>query len=122
MARLSSTSQLAPSASPEKGAAELSQLLHRLDQTILHADQDRERRLRASEFERARLNSVWPPFYTKFRQKTLANTLFIAESRVCAEPPHESRTGDAARQASHPTAGYASRPEPETGTTGAPCG
>ncbi|KAJ5003189.1 hypothetical protein K4K48_012251 [Colletotrichum sp. SAR 10_66] len=55
MARLSSsTSAPAP---PERGVAELSQLLRRLDQTILHADHDRERRLRASEFERARLNS-----------------------------------------------------------------
>ncbi|OLN95548.1 Protein transport protein use1 [Colletotrichum chlorophyti] len=57
MARLPATSQFQPSASPEKGAAELTQLLRRLDQAILHADQDRERRLRASEFERARLNS-----------------------------------------------------------------
>ncbi|KAF3806168.1 hypothetical protein GCG54_00005929 [Colletotrichum gloeosporioides] len=55
MARLSSsTSAPAPQ---ERGVAELSQLLRRLDQTILHADHDRERRLRASEFERARLNS-----------------------------------------------------------------
>ncbi|TDZ18623.1 hypothetical protein Cob_v008466 [Colletotrichum orbiculare MAFF 240422] len=59
MARLPTASSLhAPgSASPEKGAAELNQLLRRLDQSILHADQERERRLRASEFERARLNS-----------------------------------------------------------------
>ncbi|KAL2878254.1 hypothetical protein SGCOL_006506 [Colletotrichum sp. CLE4] len=57
MARLSSASPFTAGASPEKGAAELSQLLRRLDHAILHADQGRERRLRASEFERARLNS-----------------------------------------------------------------
>ncbi|GJC80731.1 protein transport protein use1 [Colletotrichum liriopes] len=57
MARLSTSSPYTPSPSSEKGAAELNQLLRRLDQTILHADQDHERRLRASEFERARLNS-----------------------------------------------------------------
>ncbi|EFQ25049.1 synaptobrevin [Colletotrichum graminicola M1.001] len=57
MARLSTASQHTPSSSAEKGVAELNQLLRRLDQTILHADEGRERRLRASEFERARLNS-----------------------------------------------------------------
>ncbi|KAK1722110.1 hypothetical protein BDP67DRAFT_499540 [Colletotrichum lupini] len=58
MARLSSASPFtAGGASPEKGAAELNQLLRRLDHAILNADQNRERRLRASEFERARLNS-----------------------------------------------------------------
>ncbi|OHE94601.1 synaptobrevin [Colletotrichum orchidophilum] len=57
MARLSSASPFNPVTSPEKGAAELSQLLRRLDHTILHADPGRERKLRASEFERARLNS-----------------------------------------------------------------
>ncbi|KAK2050845.1 synaptobrevin [Colletotrichum somersetense] len=57
MARLSTASQNTPGASSEKAAAELNQLLRRLDQTILHADEGRERRLRASEFERARLNS-----------------------------------------------------------------
>ncbi|KAK1599004.1 synaptobrevin [Colletotrichum navitas] len=57
MARLSTASQHTPGSSAEKGAAELNQLLRRLDQTILHADKGRERRLRASEFERARLNS-----------------------------------------------------------------
>ncbi|GKT46733.1 uncharacterized protein ColSpa_06914 [Colletotrichum spaethianum] len=57
MARLSTASPFTTKSSSEKGAAELNQLLRRLDQTILHADQDRERRLRASEFERARLNS-----------------------------------------------------------------
>nr|XP_036575362.1 Protein transport protein use1 [Colletotrichum truncatum]KAF6781920.1 Protein transport protein use1 [Colletotrichum truncatum] len=58
MARLSSASHHAPSSvSPERGVAELSQLLRRLDQTILHTDEVREKRLRASEFERARLNS-----------------------------------------------------------------
>ncbi|TID02146.1 Protein transport protein use1 [Colletotrichum higginsianum] len=57
MARLPTAFPYAHSTTPEKGAAELSQLLRRLDQTILHADQNRERRLRVSEFERARLNS-----------------------------------------------------------------
>ncbi|KAK2006955.1 synaptobrevin [Colletotrichum eremochloae] len=57
MARLSAASQHTSGTSSEKGAAELNQLLRRLDQTILNADQGRERRLRASEFERARLNS-----------------------------------------------------------------
>ncbi|KAK2062458.1 synaptobrevin [Colletotrichum caudatum] len=57
MAPLSTASQNTPGASSEKAAAELNQLLRRLDQTILHADERRERRLRASEFERARLNS-----------------------------------------------------------------
>ncbi|KAK2030961.1 synaptobrevin [Colletotrichum zoysiae] len=57
MARLSTASQNTPGTSSEKAAAELNQLLRRLDQTILHADEGRERRLRASEFERARLNS-----------------------------------------------------------------
>ncbi|KXH35915.1 synaptobrevin [Colletotrichum simmondsii] len=58
MARLSSASPFtAGGATPERGAAELNQLLRRLDHAILHADQSRERRLRASEFERARLNS-----------------------------------------------------------------
>ncbi|KAK1965794.1 synaptobrevin [Colletotrichum sublineola] len=57
MARLSAASQHTSGNSSEKGAAELNQLLRRLDQTILNADQGRERRLRASEFERARLNS-----------------------------------------------------------------
>ncbi|KZL67529.1 synaptobrevin [Colletotrichum incanum] len=57
MARLSTASPYTLSPSSEKGAAELSQLLRRLDQTILHADEDRERRLRTSEFERARLKS-----------------------------------------------------------------
>ncbi|KAF6827366.1 synaptobrevin [Colletotrichum plurivorum] len=57
MARLSAGPFQAPSATPERGAAELTQLLRRLDQNILHADHDHERRLRASEFERARLNT-----------------------------------------------------------------
>lgn len=59
MARLSAGPFQAPSATPEeRGAAELTQLLRRLDQTILHADHNRERNLRASDFERARLNKV----------------------------------------------------------------
>ncbi|KAK2003383.1 synaptobrevin, partial [Colletotrichum falcatum] len=57
MARLSTASQHTPGTSAETGAAELNQLLRRLDHAILHADESRERRLRASEFERARLNS-----------------------------------------------------------------
>lgn len=39
-------------------SAELGQLLDRLQRTLLHADAERERRLRTSEFERARVESV----------------------------------------------------------------
>lgn len=38
--------------------AELGHLLMRLQQTVLHADPDRERRLRMNGFERARVASV----------------------------------------------------------------
>ncbi|KAK7428934.1 hypothetical protein QQZ08_004551 [Neonectria magnoliae] len=56
MARLSQ----APGVSLNRSAidvssSELSHLLLRLQQTVLHADVDRERRLRTSEFERARV-------------------------------------------------------------------
>lgn len=61
MARLSHALGVTPSSNPERGTAELNQLLARLEHTILRADQDRERRLRSSEYERARLNKVCPP-------------------------------------------------------------
>ncbi|KAG7115070.1 hypothetical protein HYQ44_007934 [Verticillium longisporum] len=57
MARLSHALGVTPVATPERGTAELAQLLSRLEHTILRADQARERRLRSSEFERARINS-----------------------------------------------------------------
>ncbi|EEY20573.1 synaptobrevin [Verticillium alfalfae VaMs.102] len=57
MARLSHALGVTPAATPERGTAELAQLLSRLEHTILRADQARERRLRSSEFERARINS-----------------------------------------------------------------
>ncbi|KAL6414722.1 hypothetical protein AUP68_01254 [Ilyonectria robusta] len=42
----------------DSASSELGHLLLRLQQTILHADPDRERRLRTSEFERARVAAV----------------------------------------------------------------
>lgn len=42
----------------DRSSAELGQLLSRLQQTVLHADPEREQRLRTSEFERARLSTV----------------------------------------------------------------
>lgn len=64
MARLSQ----APGASLNRSAidvssSELGHLLLRLQQTVLHADVDRERRLRTSEFERARVAAVSSPCY-----------------------------------------------------------
>lgn len=38
--------------------AELGQLLDRLQRTVLHADAERERKLRTSEFERSRVEAV----------------------------------------------------------------
>lgn len=58
MARLSQALGTAPINPSDRASAELTQLLARLEQTILRADHDRERRLRASEYERARINKV----------------------------------------------------------------
>jgi hypothetical protein len=60
MARLSNPPLMGSSDSipSERLVADLTHLLARLERNILHTDQERERRLRASEFERARLNSV----------------------------------------------------------------
>ncbi|KAH7263235.1 hypothetical protein BKA59DRAFT_48593 [Fusarium tricinctum] len=58
MARLSQS--IAPSlnrSAIEVASAELGSLLLRLQKTVLHTDSDRERRLRSSEFERARVAS-----------------------------------------------------------------
>lgn len=49
----------------DRSAAELGQLLSRLQNTVLHADPEREQRLRTSEYERARLNTVrWDFVYS----------------------------------------------------------
>lgn len=42
----------------QKSSAELGQLLSRLQQTLLHADPEREQRIRRSEYERARIEAV----------------------------------------------------------------
>jgi hypothetical protein len=55
----------------EVSAAELGRLLQRLQQSTLHSDPVRERRLRTSEYERARLASVRQDYYV---------TRFIARS------------------------------------------
>ncbi|KAF4977336.1 hypothetical protein FZEAL_6108 [Fusarium zealandicum] len=58
MARLSQATGTALNRSGiDTAAAELGNLLLRLQQTVLHTDGERERRLRASEFERARVAS-----------------------------------------------------------------
>lgn len=135
MARLASLTHDAPPAgasSPERGAAELSQLLRRLDQTILHADRDRERRLRASEFERARLISVgdlspgppivWTPVVSCRRMASLFKfTVLIAchpESRIRPRPPDPRRAGNVPRQDALAQTGHAGRPEPQAGAVG----
>ncbi|KAH7349973.1 synaptobrevin [Plectosphaerella cucumerina] len=56
MARLSQALGTVPSNPSDRASAELTQLLARLEQSILRADHDRERRLRTSEVERARIN------------------------------------------------------------------
>lgn len=70
MARISSPR---PSVATHPGASsfdlsstELGQLLARLQLTVLHADPEREQRLRHSEFERAKLEAVGTaePIYT----------------------------------------------------------
>ncbi|KAK2590612.1 hypothetical protein QQS21_011714 [Conoideocrella luteorostrata] len=60
MARLSQGIALSDNAvsSPDVSLAELTQLLLRLQQNILHPTPDRDRRLRASEYERARVESI----------------------------------------------------------------
>ncbi|RGP63091.1 hypothetical protein FLONG3_10032 [Fusarium longipes] len=58
MARLSqSTSPPLNRSAIDIASAELGNLLSRLQKTVLHTDSDRERRLRSSEFERARVAS-----------------------------------------------------------------
>ncbi|KAL6913050.1 hypothetical protein ACHAPO_005001 [Fusarium lateritium] len=58
MARLSqSTSPSLNRSAIDIASAELGTLLSRLQKTVLHTDSDRERRLRSSEFERARVAS-----------------------------------------------------------------
>ncbi|KAI9167462.1 hypothetical protein HJFPF1_03589 [Paramyrothecium foliicola] len=59
MARLSSAPfmAIAHTTSQQTSAAELSQLLARLQQSVLHPTSDRERRIRTNEYERARLES-----------------------------------------------------------------
>lgn len=60
MARLSQGTALAgdSSASPDAALTELTQLLLRLQQNLLHPTPERERRLRTSEYERAKVESV----------------------------------------------------------------
>ena len=45
--------------SPDVTLADLTQLLLRLQQNVLHATPERERRLRSSEYERAKVETVW---------------------------------------------------------------
>lgn len=62
MARLShSTVNQINRSAIDIASAELGTLLLRLQKTVLHTDNDRERRLRSSEFERARVASVRAP-------------------------------------------------------------
>lgn len=49
---------LSPSARAADPLADLTRLLNRLQQTVLRADAERERRLRASEYERRRVETV----------------------------------------------------------------
>lgn len=59
MARLSSPG-LQASQSPDfnRSSAELGLLLSRLTQNVIHADPEREQRLRTNEYERAKLETV----------------------------------------------------------------
>lgn len=61
MARLSSPGSPA-SSSPEfnRASAELGLLLSRLTQNVVHADPEREQRLRTDEYERAKVEKVCP--------------------------------------------------------------
>ncbi|ROT42842.1 synaptobrevin [Sodiomyces alkalinus F11] len=56
MARLSYALGVAPTNTSERSLAELTQLLSRLESSILRADPEREKRLRSDEFERTKLN------------------------------------------------------------------
>ncbi|KAL2752644.1 hypothetical protein ACRALDRAFT_1077824 [Sodiomyces alcalophilus JCM 7366] len=56
MARLSHALGVAPTNTPERSFAELTQLLSRLEQSILRADPEREKWLRSDEFERKKTN------------------------------------------------------------------
>lgn len=60
MARLTNIVSASRDSAPsiDVASAELGQLLYRLQQTVLHPTPERERRLRTSEYERARLESV----------------------------------------------------------------
>lgn len=42
----------------DRSSSELGELLTRLQKTVLHADPEREQRLRRSEYERAKLEAV----------------------------------------------------------------
>ncbi|GAB0133577.1 hypothetical protein EsDP_00001983 [Epichloe bromicola] len=59
MTRVSQSSAISETAasSPEAALAELTQLLLRLEQNVLHPTPERERRLRTSEYERTRVES-----------------------------------------------------------------
>lgn len=59
MARLSiSSARLAPSSPQTDAFTDLTRLLSRLQQTVLRADAERERRLRTSEYERKKVGTV----------------------------------------------------------------
>lgn len=62
MARLShGPAALAPGGRAADPLTDLTRLLGRLQQTVLRADAERERRLRASEYERRRVDTVRRP-------------------------------------------------------------
>ena len=98
MARvLQGTAVTTPTIRQSDPLADLNRLLSRLQQTVLRADADRERRLRTSEYERRKAETVSiasPPFFgTEKSTAVLLIPHCIIEHTICAIPTAKGRAG-----------------------------
>lgn len=99
---------------------DLNRLLARLQQNIIHADAERERRLRASEYERSKAKAVCTTFTLSSsprRPKLVTYELtpvpLALEHRLRPVTPDKARARCADRQGALAPTRDASRPEPE---------